>query len=131
MNNLSVYKYKNQIILHAIGVFFLCELISLLFLKFNVHFLYGLLLGTAIAVVNFNLLYFASRLLCKVRQGGFYLGFLVSIVRLLIYGFAFYTAIKIDYIAAFATALGFLTIKISIYFFNICQMIRNRIPKTK
>lgn len=131
MNNLSAYKYKNQIIQYAIGVFFVCELVSLLFLKFNFHFLYGLLLGTAVAIVNFNALYFVSLLICKTGQNGFMLSFFTSVIRLMIFGIVFYAALKISTLAAFAAVIGFVTIKAGIYCFNIRQMIQNRASKAK
>ncbi len=131
MNNLSAYKYKNQIILYAMVVFIIFEIISLIFLRFNVQFLYGLLLGTAIAIVNFNLLYLTSLLVCKIGHSGFFVSFMAAILRLFIFGFVFFAALKVSNLAAFAAAIGFLTIKIGIYYCNLRQRLQKRTIKTK
>jgi thiol:disulfide interchange protein len=105
--------FKNQIFLYGIAVALIFEAGSLLFLGFNAFFAYGLALGTAIAIVNFNILVFISRRLLD--RGNAWMGFVGYIVRLAVYGFAFYMALRVGHVAAIGAALGFITLKFAIY----------------
>jgi hypothetical protein len=87
---------------------------SLLFLGFDIGFAYGLALGTAVSVVNFNILAYTSRKL--LNNGYVWMSFAGYIVRLVVYGFAFYAALRVNLVAAFGSALGFLTLKLAIYY---------------
>jgi hypothetical protein len=108
--------FKNQIFFYGIIVALIFEGGSLFFLRFNVSFAYGLTLGTAVAVVNFNILVFTSQRL--LLSGRAWAGFSSYIVRLAVYGFAFYMALRISYTAAIGAALGFLTLKVAIYYLH-------------
>ena len=84
------------------------------FLGPDAAFAYGLALGTAVSVVNFNILAYTSRKL--LNSGRAWLSFAGYIVRLAVYGFAFYTALRVNLVAALGSALGFLTLKLAIYY---------------
>jgi hypothetical protein len=115
MNDIIVF--KNEIIKHAVFFAIICELISILFLGFSAKFSYGIILGTTISIVNFYILYFTIKKILTLRKGSFII-FLGYIVRLSLYGLSFYKCIQISYISAIGVVIGFLTIKISIYYTN-------------
>jgi hypothetical protein len=106
--------FKNRIFFHGILVALIFEAGSLLFLGFDVGFAYGLALGTAVSVVNFSLLVLTSQRLLD--NGRAWMGFGSYLVRLVVYGFAFYMALRVGYTAAIGAALGFLTLKLAIYY---------------
>jgi small basic protein len=111
-NNLTAF--KNRIFLYGICIALILEAGSLLFLGFDLGFAYGLALGTAVSVVNFNILAYTSKKL--LNNGRAWMGFACYIVRLVVYGFAFYAALRVSLVAALGSALGFLTVKLSIYY---------------
>lgn len=111
MEDLS--KFKNKIFIYGVLVMLIMEVISLPFLGFNLKFLYGLLLGTAISIVNFNIMTFATVRMLK--TGKSYLAAVNYIIRLLIYGGVFYVAIKTDNLSGLGCILGFITTKVAIY----------------
>jgi hypothetical protein len=110
-NNLTAF--KNRIFLYGICIALIFEAGSLLFLGFDLGFAYGLALGTAVSVVNFNILAYTSRKL--LNNGRAWMGFVAYVVRLAVYGFAFYMALRVHHSAAIGAALGFLTLKLAIY----------------
>lgn len=89
-------------------------LISLIFLRIDVQFLYGLLLGTFVSFVNLNILVFTSKLV--LRKSKPVLASLGLILRLCIYGYVFYVALNVSVIAGIGCIIGFLTQKIAIYY---------------
>jgi small basic protein len=106
--------FKNRIFFHGILAALIVEAGSLPFLGFDPGFAYGLALGTAVSIVNFNILVYLSRRL--LNSGRAWIGFSNYLVRLAVYGFAFYTALRVSLIAALGAALGFLTLKLAIYY---------------
>lgn len=108
--------FKNQIVIYGILVAILFQLASLPFLGPEVKFSYGLALGTAIAIVNFNIMEFTVRK--TISGGGGILAFAGYMIRLLIYGGAFYMSMQVGTASGLATLLGFLTLKISIYYLH-------------
>jgi|GEM_PF-1118241 len=113
MNDFTAF--KNQIFIYTLIVAVFCQLISLIFLGVDVKFSYGLVLGTCVAIVNFNLLVFSSKAILKNSKGkGF--AFASYIIRLLIYGVAFYMAMKVSVPAGLASVVGFLTLKLAIFY---------------
>jgi hypothetical protein len=115
--------FKNRIFFHGIAVALIFEAGSLLFLGFDIGFAYGLALGTAVSVVNFNILVFASRRL--LASGRAWMSFANYIVRLAVYGFAFYMALRVSHTAAIGAALGFITLKLAIYYIHGFRGIRS------
>jgi hypothetical protein len=108
--------FKNQIFFHGLVAALIFEAGSLLFLGFDAGFAYGLALGTAVSVVNFNILAHTSRRL--LNGGRAWMGFAGYLVRLAVYGFAFYMALRVSHAAAIGAALGFLTLKLAIYYIH-------------
>lgn len=114
MNDLT--GFKNKIFLYAIFVMVIMEIASLPFLGIDIKFGYGLLLGTFISTANFNILAFTLK---RVLSGGNKaMVFFSYILRLAVYGFAMLTAFKVSNIAALGCALGFITVKIAIYYLH-------------
>ncbi|MDR1571702.1 MAG: ATP synthase subunit I [Clostridiales Family XIII bacterium] len=108
--------FKNQIFLYGIAVALIFEGISLLFIGFDGGFAYGLALGVAIAIVNFSIL--ASTLKRSLASGKKGIVFVSYIVRLCIYGFAFYMAMRVSLAAGGGAALGFVSLKVAIYYLH-------------
>lgn len=110
----DIITFKNRIFLYGVIISLLCALISIIFIGVNVQFLYGLALGTSIAIVNFQLLAFTLK---KVLGGlGAYLAFVGYLFRLMIYGGAFYASMRIGLNSGMGTLFGFMTLKIAIYY---------------
>jgi hypothetical protein len=115
--------FKNHIFFHGILVALIFEAGSLFFLGFDIGFAYGLALGTAVSVVNFNILAYTSQ---RLLDGGrAWMGFVGYLVRLAVYGFAFYMALRVSHAAAIAAALGFLTLKCAIYYVHGFKALRS------
>jgi hypothetical protein len=74
--------FKNQVFLHELVAALIFEAGSLLFLDFDAGFAYGLALGTAASVVNFNILAYASRRL--LNDGRTWTGFAGCLVKLIL-----------------------------------------------
>lgn len=108
--------FKNEIFKYGIAAAAVIELASLPFLGLDAQFLYGLFLGTAIAVVNFNLMDFSFRLALELRKGA--IAFLGFLLRLAVYGVAFYMSLRVGLISGAGTALGFLTLKLALFYLH-------------
>jgi hypothetical protein len=106
--------FKNRIFFHGVLIALIFEAGSLLFLGPDAAFAYGLALGTAVSVVNFNILAYMSQKL--LNSGRAWLGFVCYLVRIAVYGFAFFAALRVSLVAALGSALGFLTLKLAIYY---------------
>lgn len=89
------------------------EIVSLIFLGWNLKFLYGLVLGTAIAIGNFSLLTLTSGFALKFRRGVI-INLLGYIVRLIIYGAIFFYSYKVGTVSGIGTLLGFITLKLAL-----------------
>lgn len=114
MNDLTTF--KNKIFLYGIIVMVIFEIVSLPLIGLDIKYTYGLVLGTFISIANFNILAFTLK---KVLSGGnksfIFLGYFL---RLLLYGVAVVTAFKVSNYAGFGSLLGFITVKISIYYLH-------------
>jgi hypothetical protein len=106
-------RFKNQIFLHGIVFALFFEAGSLFVLGLNREFAYGLALGTCIAIVNFSILVFTGKALLNARKP--LMGLASYILRLCVYGFAFYMALQVSLVSGTGAALGFFTIKLGIY----------------
>ena len=110
-------KFKNRILLYGLVAAGIFELISLIFLGLSTRFVYGLLIGTCIAVVNFNIMIFcAKRVLEKEKPYWSTLGY---VIRFLIYGVVLYMTFRSSYIVGIGCGAGFLTIQTSIFYIHI------------
>lgn len=111
----DIRKLKKQIFLYGSLVALVCELISFFILGWDLGFLTGLLVGLAAAIINFNILAFTlDRMLKNGNQGTSALGF---IVRMILYCVVFYFCITRSYAAGAACLIGFLTLKVPMYYF--------------
>jgi nitrate reductase NapE component len=114
MNDLT--RFKNKIFLYAVIVMVIFEIVSIPFLGLDIKFGYGLLLGTCISIANFNILAFT---LNRVLSGGNKaMVFFSYMLRLAIYGVALINAFNVNNLAALGCALGFITVKVSIYYLH-------------
>lgn len=112
----TLNQFKNQIFLGTIIVGLFCEVISLFFLGWNPNFAYGLLLGTAISIVNFNVMeFYLHKTLINSNRWMFFLGYMN---RLLIFGVSFYVAIKVGILSGIGAIIGFMTLKIAIFYIH-------------
>ncbi|MDD3167954.1 MAG: ATP synthase subunit I [Eubacteriales bacterium] len=108
--------FKNEIFKYGIMAAAIIELASLPFMGLDVQFFYGLSLGTAIAIVNFNLMAFTFWMTLEKRKSA--IAFIGFLVRLAIYGTAFYMSMRISLISALGTALGFFTLKLALFYLH-------------
>ena len=114
MDGLS--SFKNEITRYGILVAAVFELASIPFLGLDAQFLYGLSLGTAIAIVNFNLMAITFRLVLEKRNRS--IAFIGYLIRLAVYGGVFLISIRVSMISALGTALGFLTLKLAMFYLH-------------
>lgn len=91
------------------------ELGSLPFIGWNPLFAYGLALGTCVAIVNYNLLVLSSKTALDMGRG-ISLAVVGYIVRLTIYGGVFLLSYKTGTVSGIATLLGYMTIKLSMFY---------------
>lgn len=112
----ALVAFKNQIFIYGIIITAIFEVVSLPFLGLDLQFFYGLILGTTIAIVNFNILEFTLK---KTLEGsGGSITFIGYIIRLALYGIAFYTAMKVSTISGIGVILGFVTLKLAIFYLH-------------
>ena len=100
-------RFKRQILIHTLAAAALFELLSLPFLRLNIQYSIGLLAGTCVSVISFNLLTFMSERALKSSQK--WMASLGYLIRLPLYGVAFFFCMKYAKIAGLACLLGFLT----------------------
>src|SRR5665647_3664137 len=114
MNDLTAF--KNKIFLYGIIVMIVFEIASLPLIGLDIKYTYGLFLGTFIAITNFNIL--ALTLKKVLSNGNKLFIFFGYFLRLALYGIAVVTAFKINNHTGFGRLLGFVTVKISIYYLH-------------
>lgn len=107
---------RKRIYKSTFSVIAIFEVFSILVLGFDFKFTYGLILGTAVSIINFNLLAFSleksfEKANLKVQS---YIT-VAYFLRILIYGITCYYALKVGYISAAGTVLAFISNKIAIY----------------
>lgn len=91
------------------------ELGSLPVIGWSPLFAYGLALGTCIAVLNHNLLVISSKKVLEMGRG-VSLALLGYILRLAIYGGAFYLSYKAGTVSGIATLFGYMTVKLGMFY---------------
>lgn len=114
-NTNQMKTFQGQIFKYGAIIAILCELLSLPFLGWSPQFAYGLALGTCVAVVNYSILTFSAK---KIIYGGkgASMAVLSYVVRLIIYGGAFYMSYQIGTVSGLATLLGYMTLKMGMYY---------------
>lgn len=113
---ISLAEFKNKIVQYGIIAALICEVVSLFFLGWNPGFTYGLALGTAISIVNFTMMEVTLRRVLS--TGNRWMASLGYLIRLLFYGVAFYSAIKIGIVSAVGVLIGFMTLKVAIFYLH-------------
>jgi len=108
--------FKNEIFKYGILTLAIFELASLPFLGWDAQFFYGLSLGTAVTIVNFNLMTLSLRLTLERRN--LIISYFGYLIRLALYGGTFYLALKTGLICALGTLLGFFTLKLAMLYLH-------------
>lgn len=110
--------FRKRIYKYTFFIAVICGLASLPILGWSLMFLGGLAAGTCISIINFEFLAWTCK---KIVYGGKGAGLSVMgyIVRLLLYGAAYYGCAKIDLLeCGFGCIAGFLTIKAAIIYLH-------------
>ncbi|MBQ8151483.1 MAG: hypothetical protein IJ070_01805 [Firmicutes bacterium] len=107
-------KFKKEIVRYVVVMALAAEVISLPVIGVSLMFTAGLVVGTAVTILNFTLLVKAGEKVMEQNRampmvGGYF-------VRLVIYGAVFVAAVKFGFHAAVGCALGFVTLHVSIMF---------------
>lgn len=106
-------KFKQKIFIFGILIMLIMEVISLPIHGFDWKFSIGLILGTAIAVANFNIMTITSAMILGGKSR--FLASLSYLIRLLLYGGVFYVSVKLSFPAGIGSVCGFMTLKIAIF----------------
>ncbi len=106
--------FKKKISWYTLGISAMAFFGAIPFIGMDVRYIYGLALGTSISIVNLYVLVFFGKLTLK-REKPF-LAPLGIILRLGIYGYAFYMSIHIAGIAAIGCFIGFMAQKAAIFY---------------
>ncbi|NLY70106.1 MAG: hypothetical protein GX076_00210 [Clostridiales bacterium] len=107
--------FLSPIIKSGIVLTVLCQLASLIIIGWSPHFLYGIVLGACISIVNLNFLSFTVTMTLNGRFGPF-ISVTGYIVRLLIYGGAFFVSYNTSLTSGIATIIGYIIFKVAIYY---------------
>ena len=122
MNN-DLIQFKLQIFLHTFVIALIFGVGSIPFLGVDIGYFYGLLLGVCVSIVCFNILLFMSKRV--LAAGNKFLATVGYLIRLPIYGFAFYMSMRIGMVAGIACVIGFMAVPLSmLYIFGIKAKIR-------
>lgn len=108
-------KLINPLYGYCILIAVIIELGSLCIIGWVPQFLYGLALGTSVAIINYKLLVLSSKASLKMGRG-LSLAIVGYCVRLVIYGVAFYVSYKIGTVSGIATLFGYMTIKLAMFY---------------
>lgn len=110
-------QFKNKIFLYAIITAAISQVISFFVLGLDFKFTYGLVLGTAVAIVNFNIL---EGTLKTAMSGASAAGIIIVgyVIRLAFYGVSFYICVTTSYPCGAGAAIGYLTVKVAIYYLH-------------
>ena len=111
--------FKTRILLFGVVFALIIEAGSLFILGPRLEFLYGLALGTSISIVNFNILVITGKKVLSSKKP--MLGYFGYMIRLCIYGMAFYMALKISIISGIAAILGFMSLTLAIFFLHMVK----------
>lgn len=105
-------KLKSHILIYSLVIALICEVVSLPILGWDIKFLYGLVLGTAVSIAGFSILVFTSKL--TIERGKKSYSFISYMLRLILYGVAFVAAVKVSFPAGIACLIGIFTTKIAL-----------------
>lgn len=117
----SLRQFKKQIYISAAGLILICEIASIFISGFDFKFAYGLLLGTAISILNFNILSFAlENALYKNRKKAEIISAIGYAARMSIYAAALFYTLRVGYSSFFGTIFAFISMKAAIYLVPLC-----------
>jgi len=106
--------FKLQIFIYTFVLGAVFGVGSIPFLGVDIQYFYGLLLGVCISIVSFSILLFTSRMV--LQSGKKSLAAVGYLIRLPLYGFAFYMAMRISFISGIACLIGFMTVPASMVY---------------
>lgn len=110
----SFLKFRNQIFKYSIIVAIIMELVSVIFIGLSTKFLLGMVVGTAVTLLNFSILERSSEMLMKKNSTGPMVG--GYFIRMPIYGVAFYLCLRAGLYCAVACGLGFVTLPVALLY---------------
>lgn len=113
--NADLKKFKIEIYKYGAIVGLIMAIVSIPFLGLDIKYLYGLCLGIAISIANFEIMSFTYEKAIK-PDGSSAIVFIGYILRLIIYGVAFYMAMNVSLVSGIGALLGFIALKIGIYY---------------
>ena len=116
MDNLELKAFMAPIFKYGIATACLMAAASMLVIGWDPFFVYGLTLGTSVSIVNHILLAYTANFCLSSKRGTIF-SIIGYMMRLIIYGFVFYTSYKSGITSAMGTLLGFVTLKIAIYYY--------------
>lgn len=119
-------KFKNQIYVHCGIIAVVSEIVPLFIIGFDVKFLTGIIAGTFITMINFNILMWSARKMLQNQSKGPVVG--GYFIRMPIYGVSFFFCLKWSGYCAIGCVIGFITLAISIL---IIYGIESRLPGAK
>ncbi|MEG0391379.1 MAG: hypothetical protein RR626_01300, partial [Anaerovoracaceae bacterium] len=106
-------KFKNRIIGCGVMVAVAFGLISIPIWGIEGKLLLGILFGTIVAIVNFNIMTISTKLMVERQQKLIYL--LSMAARFFLYGITFYLTIINSGMMAIGTGAGFFTVQIAMF----------------
>lgn len=119
MKKVTIRTSINILCLYGIIAAIIIELLSLCVIGWNLHFAYGLALGTCIAIVNYNIHAVSAALSLDLGKG-LIITMAGYVIRLAIYGAVFLLSYKTALASGIATIFGYMTIKMAmIYHYGI------------
>lgn len=111
--------FKNRIVKYGIVLMFIIEIASIPVIGLNYKFALGLLLGTAISVVNLYLLAFQCRQV--IMQGNKLISVWGYLLRLFLFGAVAVICIKISLRCGVGAILGILTTKAAMFIVSMSR----------
>ena len=111
--------FKNRIVKYGIVLMFIIEIVSIPVIGLNYKFALGLLLGTAISVVNLYLLAFQCRQV--IMQGNKLISVWGYLLRLFLFGAVAVICIKISLRCGVGAILGILTTKAAMFIVSMSR----------
>ena len=111
--SMNISKFKKEISLCTVVLAIIVEIISLPIIGWNTLFVYGLAIGTVVAIINTNILSKAVEKAVENNKRKYII--ITYILRMVLYGGAFALSLKTANIAGLGTAIGFFLPQISMH----------------
>ncbi len=114
INMAELGDFKKKIARYALVISAVALIIPIPLIGFDIPYIYGLTLGTCVSIVNLYVLVFFGKLTLKRKKP--FLAPLGIIIRLVIYGYAFYMSVHLSWIGGLGCFIGFMTQKLAIFY---------------